>query len=90
MSILNEGMEVVTARYIHEYCKELLTDSTLNKEDFIMNIFITVCPRKIIVHQKERSKCPQFIKTLEGIFGMKITYCRGCKHCTDSAIIIKQ
>ncbi|MDF2614687.1 MAG: Sporulation protein YtxC [Clostridia bacterium] len=89
MRILNEDMEDVTTKYTQEYCKELLTDSTLNKEDLIMNILITVCPRRIIVHQKERAKHPEFFKTLEGIFGINIKYCSGCKYCTDNTITIK-
>ncbi len=83
VSILNELMEEVTASYMNEYCKELFADSTLNKEDLIMNILIAVCPRRIIVHQKERARHPQFIKTLEGIFGMNIKYCSGCIYCTN-------
>lgn len=89
IKILNEVMQEVTASYIKEYCEELLTDKTLNKEDLIMNVLITVCPRRIVVHQKEKAKHPEFIKTLEGIFGMNIKYCKGCKHCTDNTITIK-
>ncbi len=84
MNILNEKMEDVTALYIKQYCKELLADSTLNKEDLMMHIFITVSPRRITVHQHQKSKQPQFIKTLEGIFGINIKYCKGCKYCTDN------
>jgi len=83
-------MQEVTQSYMEQYCKELLTDETLNKEDLIMNILITVCPRRIIIHQKEKAKHPEFIKTLEGIFGTNIKYCKGCKYCLDRIITIRR
>lgn len=89
IKILNEEMQEVTVAYIYKYCQELMTDSTLNKEDFIMHILLTVCPRKIIIHQKDKARHPEFIKTLESIFGTHIIYCQGCERCTDNTNRIK-
>ncbi|WP_207646374.1 sporulation protein YtxC [Cellulosilyticum sp. I15G10I2] len=89
MSLHNEYMEEVTELYTKAYCEELLGESSFNKEDLIMNILITICPRRIIVHQRQRAKYPQFIKTLEGIFGINMRYCKGCENCTDNASTIK-
>ena len=89
MILLNEDMEEVTASYTQEYCQDLLADDTLSEEDLIMNILLTVAPRKIIVHQKQRAKHPQFIKTLESIFGIHMRYCKGCEYCIDHTLFIQ-
>ena len=81
LRLLDEEMRDVTKSYIKKYCQELLQDSTLSKQDLMMNILITVCPRELIIHQKDRAPKPQFIKALEGIFGLQVSYCNGCPYC---------
>lgn len=83
LQLYNKKMKNVTAYYMKKYCRDLLIDSTLSKEDFIMNILITVCPKSLVVHQKERAKKPQFLKTLEVIFDMNIKYCKVCSYCSQ-------
>lgn len=89
MVLLNEYMEEVTASYTQEYCQDLLADDTLSEEDLIMNILLAIAPRKIIVHQRQRAKHPQFIKTLESIFGIHMRYCKGCEYCIDNTQFIQ-
>lgn len=81
VNIFNAKMENKTQSYIKEYCEELSLDNTLNKEDLLMHIFITLCPRKIIVHQQQNARRPQFLQTLQGLFWMQISYCGGCDFC---------
>ena len=81
LRLLDERMKDVTSGYIKKYCQELLQDSTLSKQDLMMNILITVCPRELVIHQKDRAHKPQFIKALEGIFGLQVSYCNGCPYC---------
>lgn len=89
MKLLNKAMQEVTAYYMHKYCDELLSDQSLSKEDLMMNIFITVCPGKIVIHQKEKAQHPEFIDTLESIFGINIEHCKGCEYCRVSINRIK-
>lgn len=79
--LYNCEMKDVTLKYMNKYCSELILDSTLCEEDFYMNIIINVCPKKIVIHKKEYAKQPQFLKTLEMIFGQAVTYCEGCQYC---------
>ncbi|PHV70878.1 hypothetical protein CS063_07590 [Sporanaerobium hydrogeniformans] len=81
LRLLDEEMKDVTQAVIKKYCQDLLQDSTLSEQDLIMNVLITICPRELIIHQKERVQKPQFIKALEGIFGLQVSYCNGCHYC---------
>lgn len=83
--LLNKNMKNVTALYIKRYCRELLVDSTLSREDLIMHILITVCPKELIVHQKENAKEAQFLKTLEVVFDNNLKYCTGCAYCKSTS-----
>lgn len=85
MRVLNEKMEDVTTAYTFKYCKEMLLDPRLSKEDFILNILITIYPRKIVIHQKQKFKHPQFIETIEEIFSSNVAYCMGCEACSKAA-----
>ena len=71
----------VTGHYIKKYCKDLLLDSTLTREDLLLHVLITISPKKIILHKSKNMKSRQFINTLEIIFEDSITYCEGCEFC---------
>lgn len=81
MSILNSKKEEVTKAYIQKYCKELLEDEPVQIEDLLMNIFLTVAPQNIVIHNKESYANKQFVSTLELIFEGHTTYCEGCAYC---------
>ena len=79
--IYDKKLKNVTGHYIKKYCKELLLDSTLTREDLLLHVLITICPKKIIIHKTENMKTKQFMNTLEIIFEDNITYCTGCELC---------
>lgn len=79
--LYNKDMRNVTGYYIKKYCKELVLDSTLHEEDWMLHILITVVPKKIVIHRKENARQKKFLKTLEIIFDESIEYCTGCKYC---------
>lgn len=81
--LYNKEMKNMTGFYIRQYCKDLLLDSTLSREDYILHILISISPKQLMIHQKERAKEQQFLKTLEVIFDDNITYCSGCVWCTN-------
>lgn len=80
MCILDTKEEEVTKNYIDRYSSELDGEG-FYEDDLIMNVFITVAPKKIIIHQKEQFENQHFIETLEHIFKEQVRYCEGCKHC---------
>lgn len=79
--LFNKDMKNVTGYYIKKYCKELVLDSTLHEEDWMLHILITVVPKKIVIHKKEKARQKKFLKTLEIIFDESIEYCTGCNYC---------
>lgn len=81
IQIYDKTMRNVTGYYIKKYCKDLLLDSTLTREDLLLHVLITISPKKLIVHKCENMKSKQFVNTLEIIFDENITYCHGCEFC---------
>ena len=81
--LYNKEMKNMTGAYIRQYCKELLLDSTLRREDYILHILISISPRQLVIHQQRRAREQQFLKTLEIIFDENITYCKGCLCCEN-------
>lgn len=79
--IYDKKLKNVTSHYIKKYCKELLLDSTLKKEDLLLHVLITICPKEIVIHKAENMKTKQFMNTLEIVFEENITYCTGCELC---------
>lgn len=81
IQIYDQDMKNVTGYYIKKYCKDLLLDSTLTREDLLLHVLITISPRKIVIHKSENMKSKQFANTLEIIFEENISYCKGCEWC---------
>ena len=79
--LYNKNLKNVTSYYIKKYCKDLLLDSTLTREDLLLHVLLTICPKKIVMHKMENMKTKQFINTLEIIFEENITYCTECELC---------
>lgn len=79
--LYNKNLKNVTSHYIKKYCKDLLLDSTLTKEDLLLHVLITICPKKIVMHKTENMKTKQFMNTLEIIFEDNMTYCTECELC---------
>lgn len=83
IQIYDKNKRNVTGHYIKKYCKDLLLDSTLTREDLLLHVLITISPKKIIVHRCENMRSKQFMNTLEIIFEENISYCNGCGFCHD-------
>ncbi len=81
IQIYDKNKRNVTGHYIKKYCKDLLLDSNLTREDLLLHVLITISPKKLIVHQSKNMKSKQFMNTLEIIFEENITYCNGCAFC---------
>lgn len=81
LELYNSEYKRVTGHYIKKYCRELLLDSTLLREDLLLHVLITISPKEIIIHHKENLKSKQFLNTLEIIFEQGISLCKGCAFC---------
>ncbi|MEG0014613.1 MAG: sporulation protein YtxC [Cellulosilyticaceae bacterium] len=81
MRVFNTDKQDITEEYIKIYCEELLKDEGVTSEDLIMNIFITVSPEKVVIHNKKDYINLKFVETIEIIFEGQIEYCEGCAQC---------
>ena len=81
--LYNKDMKNMTGFYIRQYCKDLLLDSTLTREDYILHILISISPKQLIIHQSAKAREQQFLKTLEIIFDENVAYCKGCLYCEN-------
>lgn len=54
-----------------------------NVEDILISGLITNAPRHIIIHKKEEPTNKEFIDTIIGVFGSRVTLCNGCDLCTS-------
>lgn len=84
IQLINKENLNVTGHYIRKYCKELLLDSTLTREDLILHVLITISPKNLVVHHCEYMKNKPFINTLEIIFGECMSYCESCSICNKN------
>lgn len=57
-----------------------LSDITFSSNDYILNILLTLLPKKILIHLPE-SSTDEFIDTLQLIFEERIELCNDCSLC---------
>ena len=57
-----------------------LSDITFCNNDYVLNTLVGILPSKIILHLVSAKDV--FIKTVELIFGDKVSVCPGCELCT--------
>ncbi|OOO00411.1 MAG: hypothetical protein ATN35_07510 [Epulopiscium sp. Nele67-Bin004] len=69
-----------TKDYVARYCGEFDTSDML-KEDLVMHILITTCPKNIVIHNAYDFYNPNFIITLQEIFVDQVRMCQGCEVC---------
>ncbi len=75
--LLDESGEVLENTYLDEYIFNIV-DCQLDYEDLLISALITTAPEEIILHFKEPVS---LLKTLENVFGDKISICLGCDYC---------
>lgn len=53
----------------------------LSQDDWLLSRLITLSPRSIVIHSREKMKNRELLNTLRNIFGEKLTFCPGCPLC---------
>lgn len=81
--LFDETMKNRTDEYIKQYCSEL-TEKETKIEDKVLHILVSVCPKKITIHQGSHHLNPSFLDTLRVLFKDQLTFCQGCKICEKS------
>ena len=78
--LFDEEKQDQTARYYAAYGVHISKEE-IKQEDKIMNILVSLSPKRIIIHRKEFFLEASFVDTIELIFLGKVKYCTGCKLC---------
>ena len=63
-----------------EFLKELNGDEytgNVNDEDIIISGLITSSPKNIIIYNKEKCRCKEFLNTIEKVFGERVSFENG-------------
>ncbi len=81
--IFDKDYRNITTESINRFCKDIITDEGVTREDLILHVIMTISPAKIVFHNmnpkaKYPRKATQLINTLEMIYEGNISYCDGC------------
>lgn len=61
--------------------KKIISISEDESNDFILGTLLTIAPKKIIVHRIEGYNNIETISTIRGVYGKRVSFCKGCKIC---------
>jgi len=78
--IYNKDKQDITTQCLNEFVS-VMSAGEMNFEDLILSTLITLAPAEIILHNKENVKKPEFLATVNEIFGEKVKECDGCELC---------
>lgn len=70
----------------NEYLEGILlesTDSNINYEDLLISALITLAPQKLVIHTEKKDNRQETLKTIENVFGNKVSYCLSCSFCCN-------
>jgi putative sporulation protein YtxC len=69
----------------HESLDGLMVDileNEINYDDLLISALITLAPREIILHIPTQIGNGDTVKTIQNVFGPRVTRCIGCNKCT--------
>jgi len=58
-----------------------LQDNNINYDDLLISALITLAPREIELHLENDVPLRDAIKTIQNVFGHRVSFCKGCPHC---------
>ncbi|GAB6138255.1 sporulation protein YtxC [Halanaerobaculum tunisiense] len=75
--LLNHKGVVLENTFLDDYTLQMVEED-LDYQDLLISALITIAPVEIILHFKEPLAV---VKTLENVFGDRISFCLGCQYC---------
>jgi putative sporulation protein YtxC len=84
LQVYDKNMQKLTFITNAEFSTEL-GEKTVLYDEIIINILLSVSPRKIIIHEakidKKNKEATNTIDVIKKIFENKVEICKGCKYC---------
>lgn len=59
-----------------------MVEYEMNVEDMVISTLVTIAPKQIVIHTRQPEL--QIIRTIESIFGLRVSVCVGCSSCHSS------
>jgi putative sporulation protein YtxC len=84
LQVYDKNMQKLTFITNAEFSTEL-TEKTVLYDEIIINILLSISPKKIIIHEakidKKNKEATNTIDVIKKIFENKVEICKGCKYC---------
>jgi putative sporulation protein YtxC len=84
LQVYDKNMQKLTFITNAEFSAEL-GEKTILYDEIIINILLSISPRKIIIHEskidKKNKEATNTIDVIKKIFENKVEICKGCKYC---------
>lgn len=58
-----------------------LVENEINHDDLLISALITLAPREVEIHLEEGMSSEETIKTINNVFGKRVSQCQGCELC---------
>ena len=78
--LVDKDGKQIENEYLNGFSIDLMTNS-INYDDLLISALITLAPREVTIHTKEKNEFREILKTVENIFGARARYCPGCQIC---------
>ncbi|MNG36180.1 YtxC-like family protein [compost metagenome] len=59
-----------------------MVEYEMNVEDMVISTLVPISPKQIVIHTRQPEL--QIIRTIESIFGIRVSVCVGCGSCHSS------
>jgi len=84
LQVYDKNMQKLTFITNAEFSTEL-TEKTVLYDEIIINILLSISPKKIIIHEakidKKNKEATNTVDVIKKIFENKVEICKGCKYC---------
>lgn len=79
--LIDSEQNIIDNEYLVDAVAHVLIDGEVDYHDLLVSALITIAPRTIVLHYRNRFRA---IDTIEGIFGSRVATCQGCSLCNSS------
>ncbi len=62
-----------------------LVPCEINYEDLLFSVLVSLAPRQVIFHAKERQEASLLLKTMKSVFHGRVQECSGCALCREES-----
>jgi putative sporulation protein YtxC len=77
------SMQPVKSDYLEGFIIDL-ADNEINYEDLLISALITIAPKEITLHYKNKGSMSSTLDTIKNVFTGRIKECTGCRLCTSA------